>query len=190
MLNHASRIRVPDRYGHPRREVLLEGEAFFDVVRNEAKPFTVHAGGLEVNVLGTSFNVSGYGDDPTAEVAVVSGKVRVRAGSAGTDWTLTDGEQLVYDKATDRIEKRSLGAEGRSAWRLGQLRFKEERLEDICRVLERRYGVEIRIREAAIGDIRLSLEPRGERIARVMEMLAMAGGFRYEIRQDTITVHR
>ena len=78
-LNSGSELQFPTRFSGERREVRLKGEAFFEVVKNVNQPFRVNAKDLHIDVLGTSFNVVGYDDEPQAEVILVEGKVKLSA---------------------------------------------------------------------------------------------------------------
>lgn len=190
LLNPVSTLRVPSSFGQATRDVQLEGRAFFDVAHDASRPFTIQSADLSVNVLGTSFSVSSYGDDAEAEVMVESGKVQVTA-PGQTDHTqiLGAGDQLVYDKNLQEIRRQRVHPEDYVIWRRGELAFKDAPLQAICRGLQRRYNVEITIESPSIADRRLSIEPRGEPIDRIMHALSVAGGFRYRIRGKKISIH-
>ncbi|MFC7526197.1 FecR family protein [Parapedobacter sp. GCM10030251] len=190
LLNPVSTLRVPSNFGQTGRDVHLEGRAFFDVARDASRPFTIESADLSVNVLGTSFSVSSYGDDAEAEVMVESGKVQVTApGQMDHPQILGAGDQLVYDKKLQEMRRQRVHPEDYQIWRRGELVFKDAPLQTICRGLQRRYDVEITIESPSIADRRLSIEPRGEPIDRIMYSLSVAGGFRYRIQGKKISIH-
>lgn len=139
-LNFDSKIRYAAQHD---REVWLEGEGYFEVAPQQGKPFLVHAGTLDVNVLGTSFNVDAYTPLETVTVTVASGKVAVGSGEAART-TLAANQQAVYQAADGKIETSEIVAADFSAWRQGQLVFKKATFSSIARRLERRYNVQIR----------------------------------------------
>jgi len=79
MLNRDSKIRYNKKFGTEAREISLRGEAWFDVARDTARPFLIDAGSAMVEVLGTSFNVNAYKENPIIEITVESGVVAVKA---------------------------------------------------------------------------------------------------------------
>ncbi|MDR0543836.1 MAG: FecR domain-containing protein [Odoribacteraceae bacterium] len=136
-LNAESRLRFPVSFSGERREVELEGEAFFEV-RGEARPFVARAGGVETVVLGTSFNIRAYGDERSVVATLLEGRVALRDGVG--EWLLAPGEQGSYARATGECAVRPVDANLYAAWRSGKFIFRNERLEDILSYLSRWYG--------------------------------------------------
>ena len=95
-LNADSKLRFPVSFTAERREVYLEGEAYFEVAKDSAREFWVHAGAMDVKVLGTSFNVKAYERLETVATTLVEGSVEVAC--AGKSFQIVPGEQFVYDK--------------------------------------------------------------------------------------------
>lgn len=108
-LNKHSQLTYTPTYGQPERGVKLEGEAFFEVRRDEVRPFVVRAAGTQTRVLGTSFNVKAYHGQPTVEVTVVSGKVSFYdlSDSAHTYVILQPEEIGTFESHSHSIVKRS-----------------------------------------------------------------------------------
>src|ERR1700722_933461 len=100
-LNSNSKLRYGNGFNSSDREVVLEGEAFFDVVKNAAHPFIVHATSLDIEVLGTSFEVKSYPQDATIEATLLSGAIEVRRkGNPNTARViLKPNEKVVFSKA-------------------------------------------------------------------------------------------
>jgi transmembrane sensor len=106
-LEQGSTLEYPDRFSDNNREVYLNGEAFFEVKKDEKRPFIVHTRFLQTTVLGTSFNVDAYAPGET-RVVVVTGMVKVAVegqGKAGQDVVITPNQRAVYYAAPDRLEK-------------------------------------------------------------------------------------
>src|SRR5699024_4254504 len=96
-LNGGSTLRYPATFATDGREVYLEGEAFFSIARDEARPFVVHAGGISTRVLGTSFNIETYANEGEVQVVVAEGKVAVSMNSE-SDTTFLGNESVILGK--------------------------------------------------------------------------------------------
>lgn len=118
-LNEDSKIAYASDFNSDERRVTLSGEAFFEVRRDEERPFIVQTGQSETRVLGTSFNVRAYEDEETIEVAVESGKVKFSAIEDGNSESLflRRNERSIYDKETKELEKELRYETGQLAWR-------------------------------------------------------------------------
>lgn len=175
-LNYDSRIRYTR--GND-RELWLEGEAYFEVAPQQGRAFRVHAGALEVHVLGTSFNIEAYTPADAVTVTVASGKVAVDRGQAA-GIALGANQQAVYQAATGRIAQYSISAADCSAWRLGQLVFREATFRSIARRLERRYNVRIRFAGEHIANALLTARfDRNVPLKDILDMLCDIYGFSY-----------
>lgn len=175
-LNFDSKIRYSAKEG---REVWLEGEGYFEVVPQQGKTFLVHAGSLDVNVLGTSFNIEAYTPEKTVKVTVASGKVAVgNEKAAGT--TLIANQQAVYNALDGNIETSGVVAVDFTAWRQGQLVFKKATFRDIGRQLERRYDVRVRFSSERIANSLLTARfDENVPLKEVLRMLCDIYGFSY-----------
>ena len=105
-LNSGTRIRYPSNFNGNTREVYLEGEGYFEVAHNKAKPFLVHSGRLTVKVLGTSFNMKSYPDENRIETTLITGSIKLfeTKGKQNNEiTTLKPNEQAVYDKVNGEM---------------------------------------------------------------------------------------
>lgn len=118
-LNKDSKISYTEDFNSDERRVILSGEAFFDVTRNEEKPFVVQTGNSETRVLGTSFNVRAYDDEETIEVSVESGKVKFSSNVNADNESvfLRRNERSVFDKETNELAKELRFEYEQLAWR-------------------------------------------------------------------------
>ncbi|MDR2233383.1 MAG: DUF4974 domain-containing protein [Tannerella sp.] len=148
-LNSSSTISYPSNFTGETRSVELIGEAFFDVTRDEKKPFIIKSGDLKVRVLGTSFNFKHYGEDTQAILAVVTGTVALSAGSVATT-TLQAGKYAVVDNQTLQTEVLQIPKSGLSTWRDYKMVFRDEPIINVLNELARKYNVEFEIRDEAI----------------------------------------
>lgn len=146
-LNSASKIQFPEEFHGPKREVYLEGEAFFEVAHDSGHPFIVHAQNAEVEVLGTEFNVRGWKEDPAVEVAVREGKVAV----VSSEEQLTDrGEIILTEGLLTQVNKgekpapvQRINMNNYLLWTHGGLHFDNAPFKQVIRDLERRFDIRI-----------------------------------------------
>lgn len=139
-LNAMTSLRFPVNFGEGKREVELEGEAFFEVTKT-GQPFTVQVNGMQVEVLGTTFNVSAYPQEEY-QTTLVSGSVRVKSDN-GESCLLVPSQQASLTPGTDGIEIRTVDTAFYTSWTKGKIYFKDQRLEDIMTILSRWYDMEV-----------------------------------------------
>jgi transmembrane sensor len=184
LLGPGSRLAVARDYGRRTREVELRGEALFDVPHDEARPFTVHAGGAHVRDIGTTFSVeadSGGG----VRVVVTDGAVALRAGRGSEgELVLRRGERGVLPAGGTRVQ-RGRATDDDLAWTRGQLVFRDATLTDVAAALRRWYGVELRPGDAAVAARRLTASFDGEDAEQVLNVIALALGAEMTLRGDT-----
>ena len=140
-LNADSKLRFPVSFTAERREVYLEGEAYFEVAKDSAREFWVHAGAMDVKVLGTSFNVKAYERLETVATTLVEGSVEVAC--AGKSFQIVPGEQFVYDKNNRVMDVRMVDTESYVSWKDGYYKFRQTTLEEIMETLSVWYGLNV-----------------------------------------------
>lgn len=136
-LNKDSRILYDSQDHDDMRVVTLEGEAFFDVKRDEKRPFIVKTAGVETRVLGTKFNINVLGKD-AVEVTVQEGSVQVQTDGSVLG-VVKAGQQFIYDKKTDRIQKSKINILPTLAWRANDIIFNDATVEEVFQKLEQRF---------------------------------------------------
>ena len=139
-LNSATKLIFPQNFTGKERRVMLSGEAFFDVARDESKPFIVETSRMDVKVLGTRFNVNAYTDNEVVSTTLVDGSVEVASGTQ-KPITLVPGEQA-YGEAGE-LEKREVNIRLYTSWIDGRFMFNNVELEEIAKQISRWYDVEI-----------------------------------------------
>ena len=137
-LNSDSRLKYPEVFTGNERKVYLEGEAYFEVAKDKEHPFKVMAQGVEVNVLGTHFNVNAYPERTDVVTTLVEGKVRVGRGTRQI--VLVPGEQAAASAESLNVKK--VDVREYIAWKDGLFVFSRMSLEEIMRQVYRWYGVE------------------------------------------------
>lgn len=172
-LNSESQIRYADNFPGKVREIFLNGEAFFDVKRDESKPFIVHAGSLATQVLGTSFNIRAYVERSDIEVTVSSGKVSV-FDSTGVKERLVMDQQISYKKSTGRFTRQSVSSRNTSLWKEGELFFDSVTFGEVAQILERRYQVYIQFDDNKTKNCPVSARfSKDESLQQILYMLGL-----------------
>ena len=140
-LNSGSEIRYPAMFRGKRREVLLKGEAWFEVAKDSGREFLVHAGAMDVKVLGTSFNVKAYEKLETVATTLVEGSVEIACD--GESFRIVPGEQFVYDKNSREANVMMVDTELYTSWKDGYYKFRQATLKEIMTTLSLWYGLNV-----------------------------------------------
>lgn len=153
-LNAGTTLKYTNRYGKKNREVEMTGEGYFDVMKDEHKPFLVQTNDIEIKVLGTVFNVRSYTNDPTVEVSLIEGKVDVSAVNSETNQkiTLIPNQRLHYIKESKTMYATFADVSKSAQWQIGKLHFVDATLEEIAMNLERKFDVQIYFESSDIKD--------------------------------------
>ncbi|WP_020530428.1 FecR family protein [Flexithrix dorotheae] len=184
-VNSYSKIKFESSFLHTQeRKVYLEGEAFFEVVRNEAKPFKVITKNAEIKVLGTSFDVRSYPDHNKEYIAVATGKVEVTSGAEAV--YLQPGEMAVLENGKLTVSAYDL--EEMLGWESGILFYKEASFEKILQKLEFWYGVEFEISGTKPELTRYSGNYKNQSLKTILEGLSFAAGFDYKIQDKKVKI--
>lgn len=140
-LDAASALRFPTVFGDRERAVELSGQAYFEIAANKAKPFHVRAGGTDVEVLGTHFNVNAFPDEGVIRTTLLEGAVRVKGGSDTR--LLAPGEQAEWSNGQGVQVRKDADVDAVIAWKNGLFQFDNTGLEEVMRQLNRWYDVEV-----------------------------------------------
>ncbi|WP_258105681.1 FecR family protein [Marinoscillum sp. MHG1-6] len=191
-LNAGSTITFPANFTDKKREISLEGEAFFDVKRDESRPFIITTSDIKVRVLGTSFNVKAYDEGKKAAVAVRSGKVAVSDINDAQRTELLPNEMAIYQKGDKKIDKTAF-EEGQVPfdWMNNNLVFDDENIDEMFVVISRWFDVKFEISENLELDQKRKFtgKYRKPTLSSVMESLSYAYEFDYEVKGKTVFVN-
>ena len=148
-LNAGSKIIYSQGFGVDDRRLRLEGEGYFEVMKNEEVPFEINTKELNLRVLGTKFNFRNYPDDEEVTVNLMEGKVVLRNSIREMpELYLTPNEKMVLNKVTGQMVKNSTRAAKANVWINDELFFDEELLEDIAKKLMRSYNVKVEVADS------------------------------------------
>jgi ferric-dicitrate binding protein FerR (iron transport regulator) len=213
-LNSGSQLDYNKAYGNKLREVSLVGEAYFDVVKNPAKPFVIHTRKMDIKVLGTAFNVKCYPGEKTTETSLVRGSVEVTLKDRQEKIMLKPNEKLVIsneDVAVHKSKKRPatpgtitekpiislthityLPVDStviETAWVQNRLIFSSESFEDVALEMERWYNVTIDFENESLKEERLTGNFEKETLVDALNALQLTTRFLYTIKNDQVIIY-
>ncbi|MBC8984977.1 DUF4974 domain-containing protein [Pedobacter sp. N36a] len=191
LLNAGSSISFPNHFRQASmRTVKLVGEAYFKVKRDPNHPFIVQSSNIQTLVLGTSFNISAWGKS-SPQVTVLTGKVAVSRDSAGRQSAaiyLLPNQKAGLDAKSGLLYREKL-EDARSAigWTEGKMIFDQTPMEEVFKVIERRYGVQV-IADRSFKDCKLSAKFSNIDIKEVLQTIQMTLDIHYTINKQTIYI--
>lgn len=178
-INAGSRLVYPSFFEGKKREVYLIGEGFFEVAHNQAMPFIVKTKYLEVEVLGTKFNLSAYPSDNIIETVLVEGKVRLKETGFNilkNDYILEPNQRAAYCRESSETKITQVDVINYVAWHEGYLNFESSDLNRIVKKLERYYNIRIRLDDPMLGmraiTGKLKLDEETESVLKVLAKTA------------------
>lgn len=189
ILAPGSRLTVDGTYGSDSRRLTLDGQGWFRVVHDDARPFVVTSGGAEIRDIGTVFVVEGSAEGEV-RVSVQEGSValRPRAQTADPEITLTAGDLATVRQGSAEVSKGGSTAD-EATWASGELRFRDVTLEQLSGTLERWYGVRVQV-DASLKNQRVTTSLNGGSVRSVLNELALALEGEVVWVGDTATVRR
>ena len=159
-------MRYPVVFREGERVVELEGEAYFEVAKDEMRPFIVRMNGSEIKVTGTSFNARAYGNEDEVVTTLVEGRVEVNGRK------IVPGEQARCEVNTGNLTVKTVDVNRFIAWKEGYFVFRNERLEDVMKTLARWYGVEYHFLDEQSKNVRIGARfGRYDDMTPIIEML-------------------
>lgn len=181
-LNSGTILKQYGNYFFSKRELYLEGEAFFEVVSNKKKPFIVRTSNFNIIATGTSFNVQAYLNLENADVTLVSGELEVFVGNEGKSLVLESGQNAVVNKNTREYRLSRMAGDRYVSWKDGIITFRNTRFEDLAKMLERTYNVSIVFADEKTKDMGYSgTMLRYKPIDQILDILEMTSDVRFEI---------
>jgi hypothetical protein len=181
-LNSGSSVKFPVSFaGLKERKVFITGEVYFEVSKDQQRPFRVISEGQQVTVHGTHFNINGYQDEPESKTTLLEGSVDIN----GT--LLKPNQQAVLGK--DELKVIPVDAENVIAWKDGYFRFSNESLESIMRKVSRWYDVEVVFEDPSLKNTEFGgVMTKYTTVSKVLEMLELTGEVSFVLKGKKIVV--
>lgn len=190
-LNANSVLKYPSNFQAGNRKVELNGQAYFEVTKNPEKPFIVKADNTySVEVLGTSFNLSAYADEDVIETTLVEGSVKLNvADAAGKEISrkLKPNEKAEFQKNTNQLEISTVNTDYDTAWKSGEIIFRNHSMDQVMKILSRHYNVKFEVKDAKVLNSIITARFKNEQLPQVMEYLHLASGVIFHIRKPSVT---
>ena len=178
-----SEIRFPSRFKGKKREVYLEGEAYFEVHHDPVHPFYVRTKSLDVKVLGTSFNVKAFPNTDVVETSLVEGVVSVKNN------VLCPNTQAIFHKETGDFSYRKINGDNFRLRKERKFVFEEERLDDILQEMARWYDFEIFYQNPEMANKRFGFKlEKYEHVSSLLRILELTGEVKFLLNGKTLTV--
>ena len=188
LLNSNSRLDYPASFGDTTREVVLSGEAYFDITHLSGRPFLVRTGKLTTRVLGTAFNIRAYPGDKAIEVTVTSGKVQVLKENSSVG-LLTDNQQMRYDKGSESCLRQKVDVQPLVAWKPEEVSFDDITMEETARRLEQWFGVSVSFINPVLKDCRVTATfYREDSLEEIMTVICAVNQSTFSIHDKSILV--
>lgn len=187
-LNSESHLKFVSDFRSNKRKVTLQGEAFFNVTHDQSRPFVVETQDLNIEVLGTSFDVSCYPNDSLVTTFLQSGKVKINRGKSD-DIFLSPNEAYFYNKSTQESKKLKVQDYRYIDWTKGKLTIEKETIGELAKKLERRFNVQIEFGDAEAKNHIYSGSIKDEDINTLLEALIFASNIDFKRNGNIITLY-
>lgn len=188
LLNKNSRLDYPRVFGDTSREVVLSGEAYFDITHFAGRPFVVHTGKLSTRVLGTTFNIRAYPEDKAISITVTSGKVQVMNERASVGMLIAD-QQIRYDVSSENVVQQKVDVRPLVAWRPSEVSFDDITMEEAARRIGDSFGVTVHFVNPALKDCRVTASfYREDRLEEILTVLCAVNQMSYTVRDKDVSI--
>jgi len=184
-LNSSSSIRFPVSFTGNNRTVEITGEAWFKVVHNAKQPFKVKVNGIEINDLGTEFNVNAYEDEAIVKTTLIEGSIKVA--NETTSSLIKPGQQALLNKEGEIKLASDIDMDKILAWKNGRFMFKNDDIKTIMRQVSRWYDVDIQYKEP-VNELFYGEISRNTKASSVFELLEATGAVHFVIEGKKIIV--
>lgn len=185
-VNSESALRFPEKFTSNRREVFLEGEAYFEVKKDANRPFYVHTEAGKVRVLGTAFNVCAYSNDRFWQTTLVEGSVMIN--QEEKEVLLKPNEQYQIDVRTGKAGLREVLPELYTSWRDGKFYFKAYTFEELVEKLERWYDFKMFYMNEEIKTRRFSgVVNKYQPLEEMFKFLQMTSDVQFNVKGNVVT---
>jgi ferric-dicitrate binding protein FerR (iron transport regulator) len=193
VLGMVSRLRIPRDFGEKRRDVYLEGEGYFVVAHDSARPFAVHTAHAIARDVGTTFGVRAYAAATTTEVAVANGAVSLTVADPAAGYA--PAMVLLHADDIGRVDEqgqltavRDADVAGALAWTSGRLVFEDTPLRDVIAELGRWYDLDLQVHDSTVAARRLTASFSNESVPLVLERIALSLDLRVDRQGRTIVL--
>lgn len=184
-LNASSSVTFPTAFVGLQRKIQITGEAYMEITKDAAHPFVVTVRGMDITVLGTSFNVNSYADEPALKTTLVEGRVTLQA--AGRQLLLSPGQQGILEQDDFTLVK-SADVDAALLWKNGMILLDKVDLPALMRVISRWYDVEVEVKPGIVAPEFIGRVPRSLSLEALIAALKMNSKLNFEIQGRKVIV--
>ena len=184
-LNAASSLRFPANFVGRERKVELTGEAYFEVAKNPAMPFKVKLNGMEVEVLGTHFNINSYADESAIRTTLLEGSIKINRPHASS--LLKPGQQAMMDKNGQISVINDADLDEAVAWKDGKFQFDRADIHNVMRQLARWYNIDVEYKGTVASHFGGTIS-RDVNLSKVLGMLHLTGEVKFQVQDKKVIV--
>lgn len=184
-LNAASSLKFPVNFIGKERKVELLGEAYFEVAKNATMPFKVKVDGMEVEVLGTHFNINSYDDESLVRTTLLEGSVKIKRNNITS--LLRPGQEAQMDKIGKIKIINDANTEEAVAWKDGNFQFDRDDIHAVMRQISRWYDVDIEYKGVIASHFGGTIS-RNVDLSQILNMLHLTGKVKFEVKDKRIIV--
>ena len=189
-MNSDSHLKYPVMFAGGKREVILSGEAYFDVVKDKSAPFIVRTESGNIEVLGTEFNIKCYSDEIALVTTLVNGKVKFDDG-INPSVILKPEEQLIFEKENSQSIVRKVNVNHYISWKDNRLSFQGETLDMIMKTLSRWYNVEVVFEDSTLKALEFSGNlDRFTDIQEFLSLFELGVNVKFEVKNRTVYIRK
>lgn len=187
-LNGGSQLKYPMNFCEERK-VDLNGEGYFEVVKDAKHPFLVETKNVEVKVLGTKFDVCAYEKDQEVYTTLEEGSVHIFNKTGRTSTKLIPGEQNIINKNNGEMQNNRVNTKLYTAWKDEMMRFDNSPFDEVVKKMERWYGVTIILDKTLKYSENYTFTVRTESLRELLGLLSITTPMSYKIENDTVTIY-
>ena len=185
-INSGSKITYNNKFSVNNRKINLVGQAYFHAAKNKNIPLIVSADKLEVKVLGTKFDVCAYPEDENIKVLLESGKVQLcYKDDRNLNYELSPGDMVTYNSESKKFTTRKVEPQWYSSWKEGTLIFREKPMSEVITELQRRYNINIEVKDPKIYQSVFNAKINNEPLDKVLKSMEFSCSVKATIIRDT-----
>jgi len=183
-LNKNTSLIYPEKFSKKQREVILDGEAFFDVTKDKKHPFIVKTSSFNIKVLGTTFNVHSYKEDVQVSAVLESGAIQLQSAQGDALVTMHPGQRALYKPDTQELEVSYVAVNEHTSWRYNLVTLNNVTIHEVVRSLEENYKIKIQTDSVTLRDHRYNFTyDKGDSAEESVRMLQYVTGLNCKIKK-------
>ncbi len=189
-LNAGTTLKYNQEFGVGNRDITLSGEAYFEVAKNKQLPFKVRAEEISVKALGTRFNIKAYPDEKTIETILLEGSVEVQDHTPGGKRrvVLEPHQKAVFHDDRNDFMISEINNTAEVSWFTGKWTIKDTRMENLAKLLERRYNINFEFDDERIEDYEFGCTIKDETIEQILTAITYSAPVKYRIVNNQVTL--